>query len=214
MKRLCSLVFALSTGALAQAPAGSLAGVVVDASTQAPLENAVVTAKSPSLVGEQTVVTDSQGSFEMTLLPPGTYGLTVKRDGFQAFAPDGLVLKGKKVRVRLALLAEIAPAVAAAAAETAVEFNDSMTAPTMVSGPNVEYSQDAIERGIEGTMMVRCVVTVAGSVRNCKVIKGLPYMNQPVVDALQARKYKPALSQGKPVDVFYTFTIKLKLPAQ
>ena len=84
----------------------------------------------------------------------------------------------------------------------------------MVSGPSPKYSQDAIERGIEGTMQVRCVVTVVGTVRNCKVLKGVPYMDRPVVDALQARKYKPAMSQGRPVDVFYTFTIKLKLPQQ
>src|SRR5438874_2154896 len=210
MKTVFAAMFALSTGALAQS-AGSLAGVVVDAATQAPLADATVIAKSPALVGEQAVTTDAQGSFEMTLLPAGTYGLTVKRDGFQSFAPDGLVLKGKKVHVRLALLAEISQAAAAAASETAVEFNESMTAPTMVSGPSPEYSADAVERGIEGTMQVRCVVTVAGTVRNCKVIKGVPYMDRPVVDALQARKYKPAMSQGRPVDVFYTFTIKLKL---
>jgi hypothetical protein len=46
------------------------------------------------------------------------------------------------------------------------------------------------------------------------VQKGLPYMDRPVVQALEARKYHPALAQGKPVDVFYTFTVKLKLPAQ
>src|SRR6266404_8270666 len=213
MKTAFAAIFALSTGALAQ-NAGSLAGVVVDAATQAPLSDATVVAKSPALVGEQAVTTDAQGSFEMTLLPAGTYGLTVKRDGFQHFAPDGLVLKGKKVHVRLALLAEVSPAAVAAANETAVEFNETMTAPTMVAGPSPEYSQDAVERGIEGTMQVRCVVTVSGTVRNCKVIKGLPYMDRPVVDALQARKYKPAMAQGRPVDVFYTFTIKLKLPQQ
>src|SRR5437868_10525076 len=211
MKKVFAAMFALSTGALAQSP-GSLAGVVVDAATQAPLADATVIARSPALVGEQAVTTDAQGSFEMTLLPAGTYGLTVKRNGFQSFAPDGLVLKGRKVHVRLALLAEVLPV--AAAGESAVEFNESMTAPTMVSGPSPEYSQDAIERGIEGTMQVRCVVTVAWTVRNCKVIKGVPYMDRPVVDALQARKYKPAMSQGRPVDVFYTFTIKLKLPQQ
>ena len=63
-------------------------------------------------------------------------------------------------------------------------------------------------------MQVRCVVTVAGDVRGCKVVKGLAFMNSAVVEALQRRKYKPALSQGKPVDVFYTFNIRLKLPSR
>src|ERR1043166_4397053 len=95
-------LFGLSTGALAQ-NTGSLTGIVVDAGTQAPLADATVTAHSPALLGEQSAVTDKDGSFEMTFLPPGTYGLSVKRDGYQAFSPEGLVLKGKKVRIKLAI---------------------------------------------------------------------------------------------------------------
>lgn len=203
-----SAIFAFSTSALAQG-AGSLTGIVVDATTQSPLAKVSVTARSPALVGEQTAVTDAEGAFEMTLLPPGTYDLMVKRDGYQTFAPGGLVLKGHRVRIRLAVMPV---PVAVPLAQTAVEFNESMTAPTMLSGPNPEYSPDAIERGIEGTMQIRCIVATTGAVRECKVLKGLPYMDRPVVDALEARRYKPALAHGKPVDVYYTFTIKLRLP--
>lgn len=201
-------LFAVSTAALAQG-AGSLTGVVVDATTQAPLGDVVVTARSPALIGEQSVTSDADGNFEMTLLPAGTYDLLVKRDGFQAFAPGGLVLKGHRVRIRLALMPV---PVVQPPSETAVEFNDAMTPPAMLSGPAPEYTQEALDRGIEGTMQVRCIVTVAGQVRGCKVLKGLPYMDRAVVLALEARRYKPALAQGKPVDVYYTFTIRLKLP--
>lgn len=200
--------FALATGAFGQS-ASSLAGVVVDANTQSPLGDVLVTARSPALIGEQTVTTDADGNFEITLLPPGTYDLLVKRDGFQSFAPGGLVLKGHRVRIRLALMPV---PVAVIPGETAIEFNDTMTAPAMISGPAPEYTQEALDRGIEGSMSVRCVVTVGGQVRNCKVLKGLPYMDSAVVHALLARKYKPATHEGKPVDVYYTFTIRLKLP--
>jgi len=203
-----SVLFALSTSAVAETP-GSLTGVVVDATTQAPIGDVQVTARSPSLIGEQSAITDADGNFEMTLLPAGTYDLLVKRDGFQSFAPGGLVLKGHRVRIRLALMPN---PVALSPSDTAVEFNDTMTAPAMISGPIPEYTQDAIDRGIEGTMQVRCVVTVGGQVRNCKVLKGLPYMDSAVVRALEGRKYKPATAEGRPVDVYYTFTIRLKLP--
>lgn len=147
----------------------------------------------------------------MTLLPPGTYSLAVKRDGFETYSPEGLLLKGGKMRVRIAVLPLATPAILAA---IAVEFNDTMTVPAMISGPTPEYTADAIERGIEGNMQVRCIVTAEGQVRACKVIKGLPFMNAAVVDALEQRKYKPALAQGKAVDVYYTFNIRLKLPSQ
>ena len=202
-------LFAVATAAFGQG-ASSLSGVVVDATTQSPLGDVNVTARSPALVGEQTVTTDADGNFEMTLLPPGTYDLLVKRDGFQSFAPGGLVLKGHHVRIRLAMMP--VPAAPPPPGETAIEFTDAMTAPAMISGPAPEYTQEALDRGIEGTMQVRCVVTIGGTVRNCKVLKGLPYMDTAVIRALQARKYKPALAEGKPVDVFYTFTIRLKLP--
>jgi TonB family protein len=202
---------ALSTGAFAQPATGSLTGVVVDAATQSPLADAVVIARGPSLVGEQSAVTDEAGAFEMTLLPPGTYGLTVKRDGFQAFAPEGLVLKGHRVKIRLLLLPVVVPS---APVESAVEFNDNMTAPVMVSGPPPEYTPEAVDRGVQGPMSVRCVITVEGAVRNCKVLKSLPYMDHAVIEALVRRKYQPATLQGKPVDVYYTFNLKLKLPQQ
>jgi TonB family protein len=206
---------AILTAGLSFSPAafaettGSLQGVVVDAATQSPLADAVVVARGTSLVGEQSVTTDEAGAFEMTMLPPGTYMLVVRRDGFHPYAPEGLVLKGRRVRIRLALMPALAPA---APVESAVEFNDSMTAPVMISGPAPEYTPQAVDRGVEGTMVVRCVVTTVGVVRNCKVLKGLPYMNEAVISALLQRKYRPALSQGKPLDVYYTFNLRLKLP--
>jgi len=212
-RAVLGLSLTLATGALAQGTLihASVMGVVVDADTQAPVPEAQVVARGPALIGEQSVVTDAFGAFEITLLPPGTYSLSVTRDGFFAFNPEALVLKGGKMRMRIAVLA-IPPPITATS--IAVEFNDSMTAPAMVSGPAPEYTPEAIERGVEGSMQVRCVVTVEGAVRECKVVRGLPFMNRAVIEALEKRKYRPALAQGKAVDVFYMFNLKLKLPSR
>jgi TonB family protein len=200
---------ALSASALAQTSMGSVSGVVVDAVTRAPLADARVTARSAALVGEQSAITDGEGAFEMTFLPAGAYTLSVRRDGYHPFTAEGLTIKGRKVHVRLAVVT----AQPAAVAESVVEFNDSMSAPTMISGPAPEYTTDALERRVEGAMQIRCVVTGEGQVRACKVLKGLPFMNAAVIEALERRKYKPALAQGKPVAVYYTFNLHLKLPA-
>jgi TonB family protein len=211
--RRAALAFVLSIGTAmaAETPMAVLTGVVVDANTQAPVSEAVVIARSPSLVGEQSAITDESGAFEITWLPAGPYSLAVRRDGFEPYAPEPLTIKGGKVRVRIAVAPVPTPA---PILETAMEFEEHMTAPEMLSGPAPEYTSEAIERGIEGSMQVRCVVTAEGQVRTCKVVKGLPFMNAAVVAALERRKYKPAAAQGKPVDVYYTFNIRLKLPSR
>jgi len=211
--RRAALAFILSIGTAvaAETPTAVLTGVVVDADTQAPVSEAVVIARSPSLVGEQTAITDGSGAFEISLLPAGTYSLAVRRDGFEPYAPEPVTIKGGKIRVRIAVEPVPTPATIA---ESAVEFEEHMTAPEMISGPAPEYTSDAIERGVEGSMQVRCVVTAEGHVRACKVAKGLPFMNAAVIGALERRMYKPAAERGKPVDVYYTFNIRLKLPSR
>jgi len=98
--------FLLALPALAQTT-GSLSGQVVDANSQQPVGDAVVIAQSPALQGEQTAVTDATGSFEITLLPAGSYTLTVQREGFQPFTQQGLTVRlDRTIKVRLSLIPE------------------------------------------------------------------------------------------------------------
>lgn len=208
----------LSQRALAQAGGpvtGTVSGVVLDATTQAPLADAVVIARSPVLTGEQGAVTDQAGAFEITLLPAGSYSLSIQHDGFVPFSPEGVGVRAHRaIKIRLALV-RVQKAAPAPTPPKASEFNEAtMAAPVIVSGPPPEYTQDAIDREVEGLMVVRCIVTVEGFVHSCKVLKGLPFMDRAVIDSLQKRRYKPATQQGKPVDVFYTFNVRLKLPSQ
>ena len=226
MRRLAIAALLCSTRALAQAAnpgavTGTLSGVVLDAATQAPLPDAVVIARSPVLAGEQGAVTDQSGAFEITLLPAGSYSLSIQHDGFVPFTPEGVGIRPHRaIKIRLALLRVEAPRAAPAAqpqaqVTKAAEFNEAtMTAPVILSGPPPEYTQDAIDREVEGLMVVRCIVTVEGLVHSCKVQKSLPFMDRAVIDSLQKRRYKPATQQGKPIDVYYTFNVRLKLPSQ
>ena len=71
---------------------GVLTGTVVDASTQAPLQNVTVTATSPGIQGEQIVVTDPSGTYRVPQLPPGIYALRLDREGFKPFVREGIEL--------------------------------------------------------------------------------------------------------------------------
>jgi periplasmic protein TonB len=93
-----------------------------------------------------------------------------------------------------------------------VAYSAEMTPPRVISGPDPRYTAQAQEHEIEGTMLVRCIVGVDGSVRDCRVTRGLPFMDREVIQAVQRRRYSPALLAGHPVEVDYTFKIELRLP--
>jgi protein TonB len=59
----------------------------------------------------------------------------------------------------------------------------------------------------------KCIVTPEGTVHGCRVLQGLPFMDRAVIEALEQRRYLPArLSDGRPLEVDYTFRVRLQLP--
>ncbi len=88
-----------------------------------------------------------------------------------------------------------------------------MNRPTQVAGPTQPpYTREALVARVEGTLIARCVITTTGAVRNCRIIKGLPHLDQAVLQALQQRRYTPVLYNGQPVNVEYTFPFRFKMP--
>lgn len=80
-----------STAAFAQGSA-VMTGSVVDAATKRPLADVVVTVTSPSLQGEQTVLTDASGLYRLPNLPPGTYRLQLEADSHRPYVRGGIDL--------------------------------------------------------------------------------------------------------------------------
>ncbi|HWT85499.1 MAG TPA: carboxypeptidase regulatory-like domain-containing protein, partial [Myxococcales bacterium] len=105
MTRACLAVpFLLAASAAAQTT-GAISGRIVDAQTERPVAGAVVVASGPTLQGAETGRTDSDGEFEIGLLPPGEYALNVQADGHQSFSQGRLVVHaGRAIRVHLAIV--------------------------------------------------------------------------------------------------------------
>jgi protein TonB len=98
------------------------------------------------------------------------------------------------------------------ATDVRMEFDERMSQPEKLGGPDPQYTAKALEREVQGTMIVRCVVTVEGRVFGCRVLKSLPFMDRAVVEALERRRYKPATLGGLPIEVNYNFKITMRLP--
>ena len=100
-------VVALSRGvpaaAQAQLGTGAIAGVILDASDAA-VPGARVTVTNAGTGLSRTVETSKTGQFSAPVLPPGTYQISVERDGFAAIRQtDLLVTVGSTVNLRFAM---------------------------------------------------------------------------------------------------------------
>lgn len=93
-------------------------------------------------------------------------------------------------------------------------FGAGMDRPKKLSGRDPEYSREALAAGVEGMMIVRCIIEIDGKLQDCKVIKSLPYMEDAVMSALATHRYTPVMFQGRPQRVNYTFNIKLMAKQQ
>jgi periplasmic protein TonB len=94
----------------------------------------------------------------------------------------------------------------------AVPFGEGMARPSPIGADEIQYTREAREAHVSGVMIVKCVITLEGTLTNCRVIKSVPLMDKPVLDALARHRGTPATFQGRPVSVDYTFTIRLKMP--
>ena len=98
---LC-VVMLLASAAFAQEQSGSIVGVVKDAQGGV-LPGVTVEARSPSVVGVSTAVTDAQGTFRFPALPPGNYEVSASLQGFNAAKSAALLGIGQTLTINLAL---------------------------------------------------------------------------------------------------------------
>ncbi|QSQ16536.1 TonB family protein [Myxococcus landrumensis] len=112
------------------------------------------------------------------------------------------------------LAVPVLPSAALASARGDVlPYNENMPRPEMIDqGKDLVYTREAMAAKAEGVMLFRCTITTKGRVEKCRVIKPVAHMEKAVLESFQSRTYKPILYQGHPVNVDYTFSIRLVAP--
>src|SRR5262245_11493975 len=91
------------TRARAQVASGAIVGSIHDPAG-APLPGASVEVMNEGTGRRRLTVTEADGAFRMTTLPPGKYRLTATLDGYQQLVRQGVAVPtGDTVRVELAL---------------------------------------------------------------------------------------------------------------
>ncbi|NMO15854.1 TonB-dependent receptor [Pyxidicoccus fallax] len=101
------LAAGLLYGSAAFAQSSTMIGTIIDAQSRQPVPDVVVTATSPNLQGEQTVVSDAQGNYRIPQLPPGVYTLRFEKEQFKPYARADVQLRlNRTIRVNVELLPE------------------------------------------------------------------------------------------------------------
>jgi len=110
------------TDAYAQSSAtvGSVRGVIRDKSTGDSALGATVVATSPALVGEQVVLTEADGTYFMTALPPGLYTLTIYYENKTFSRGNVLVQLGKEAVINVTVDPKAGAPVGSGAGETII----------------------------------------------------------------------------------------------
>jgi hypothetical protein len=100
---LMMMILAASGPASAQEQRASIEGVVRDGSA-AVLPGVTVEAKSPSLVGGQTTITDRSGTYRFPALVPGRYEVVATLQGFGPAKAENIRLElGQILRIDLTM---------------------------------------------------------------------------------------------------------------
>ncbi len=80
-------------------------------------------------------------------------------------------------------------------------------------GSNIKYPHDALENGIQGTVVVKFVVEKDGSISNVKAVRkiGGGCDEEAVRVVKRMPRWKPGKQSGKPVRTEFTLPIQFKL---
>ena len=78
--------------------------------------------------------------------------------------------------------------------------------------PEPAYTRDARDNNIEGTVILRAILSKTGRVENIRVVEGLPYgLTEQAIKAAREIKFDPAMKDGKAVSMWiqleYNFSL-------
>ncbi len=77
-----------------------------------------------------------------------------------------------------------------------------ISAPTAISAPDPEYTEEARRAKAQGTCVLWLIVDSSGHPRDIRVVRGLGYgLDAKALEAVQKWRFQPSQKDGKPVDV-------------
>lgn len=134
----------------------------------------------------------------------------------EASAPLNLQIAGQAERVlRLKGLVELAqvetPAAAAARPIGPVRVSNGVVAGMQLTKVNPVYPAEAMEKRVQGAVLLHAVISKTGTIESLEVISGPELLRAAATDAVRQWTYKPYLLNGEPTAVDTSITVNFSL---
>jgi TonB family protein len=100
------------------------------------------------------------------------------------------------------------------AAAGAVRVGGNVRTPQQSRRVNPVYPAEAQGARVQGVVILEAVIGENGTVRDVRVLRSIPLLDQAAIDAVRQWEYTPTHLNGKPVPVVMTVTVQFILPAQ
>lgn len=101
--------------------------------------------------------------------------------------------------------------VASETTEPPVRATGNITPPRLIQKVDPVYPEAARQARIEGTVILEATTDVYGRVKNTKVLKSVPPLDQAAIDAVTQWVYEPIIIDGNPRGVIFTVTVAFNL---
>jgi len=224
-----ALAFLLPLAALtayAQAARGTLAGVVTDPSG-ARVPRCQIMAKNTGGSNQEVTYSDAAGEYRFAAIPPGMYGLEFRAPGFATGRSSAQVQSGAVTHADFTLALGTAQenvAVAGGKSPTAgvvqagripqrVRVGGMVQPLKLVRMAQPVYPDEVKQLGIQGTVLIRAVVSTTGELLNPEVINTDvdARLSKAALAAVSQWRYQPAMLNGEPIETVTSITLDFRL---
>src|SRR5260370_22440334 len=97
-------------------------------------------------------------------------------------------------------------------AQKRIRVGGSVEATKLVKMVRPVYPEVAKQTGVEGSVLIRAVISVSGDLLNAEVVStSNSDLATAALDAVKQWKYQPTLLNGEPVEVITTIAVNFKL---
>lgn len=83
--------------------------------------------------------------------------------------------------------------------------------PTKIRDVRPVYPQEAQDARIQGVVIVEATIDGAGRIREARVLRSIPMLDEAALEAVRQWEFTPTLLNGVPVPVIMTMTVNFTL---